>query len=196
MKKLLILVLVLAFCIPASAELIVYKMTCRERAFDRAADCPVREGLAETMWLVLDVDLEKLELLECGEVEGLGGEVITDAAIFKTWRLGRDRFYDYGSVDDIDLYVLDGQVCVVTQSCGAMCVMFGNYNRRTLSGYCIIDQQYLGYGSCYARLDVLLLKKAAREGWTEIDDILNYLEDKQPKNAQQGEMCAPYLGAP
>lgn len=191
----MLVMLVAVFCIPASAELVVYKMTCRERLFDQSQDCPAKEVLAETMWLVIEVDPEELALLECGDSDGVGGDAIIDAAIFKTWNLGREKLYDSAPVDDMAVFVLDDHIGILMRQCGVTSVVFGKISKiglpRSLTGHMISEGQYIGEGNCHARLNTRLTRMAYEEGWS-IGDVLGYLEDKQPKKAEQGNMCDPF----
>jgi hypothetical protein len=197
MKKVLLATLVLAFCVPASAELVIYKIRCRERVFDPNEICPDIERIDETIWLILDVNTAELKDLGCGDTEGVGGRVIKEAVIFKIWRIDGRKIYDFYSWDDMVVYVLDGEVLIWTQFCDATCIMEGNidpeYFLKSLKGQILINGQYTGQGDCRARLNTKLMETALEKGWTSTAEVLDHLERMQPKRVKQGDMCDPFF---
>lgn len=197
MKKLLFVMLLAAVCFPASAELAIYRMTIREGlgVFDAELECP-KVRLTETMWLVLDIDYEALEELECGDIADLGGEAVLDAAVFKAWSFGGVKFFDAMEVEDLYIYILSDDIAVVTEFCGARCIMEGKLRRndvpRSLKGYLQIeDGTYIGEGTCNARFSSTLKQKGIKQGWEDIYDAFDYLYSIQPNRAVEGDMCDP-----
>jgi len=198
MKKLLLVMLVLAFCIPASAELVIYKITCRETLFDRTDDCPEKVSLRETMWLILDVDPAEVDLLQCGDDVFLGDDAVPTAGIFKTWKLDRWKLWDDGFMFNVRFYILDGQVCVEMPFCSSRCVMKGRTRGgiapRSLNGHCVsFGDTAFGKAACSARLDRRMMRKFNRENISTVGDALDYLESIQPYDAIQGDACDPLM---
>jgi hypothetical protein len=197
MKKVLVAMLVLAFCVPASAELVIYKIRCRERVFDPNEICPDIKRIDEIIWLVLDVDMAELKDLGCGDTEGVGGCVIKEAVIFKTWRIDGRKIYDFYSWDDMVVYVLDSEVLILSQFCDATCIMEGKIDPenflKNLKGQILINGQYIGQGNCWARLDTKLMETALEKEWTSTAEVLDHLEKMQPKRVKRGDICDPFF---
>jgi len=196
MKKLLFIIIVTAFCIPASAELVIYKISCREKLFDPSDDCPENVVLNEKMLLILDIDPAEVQLLECGDQVNLGHPAVPDAQIFKTWKLGRQKLWDDSVLTDpIALFVFDDQVFFdLPVSCN-FCFMEGrtrgaDITPRNLYGcYVATHGQVIGEGTCRARLDKRTMRSLKRKGITTVDDALDYLVSIQPDDAIQGSTC-------
>jgi hypothetical protein len=201
MKKVLVATLALAFCVPASADLVVYKISSRE-AVARYSDpnnC-LKVKLSETMWVILDVNEPNLAALECDRRD-LGDDDIMDGAVFKTFKAGRDRFYGselWPGNFSLVAYILNEQATLRIGICYVECVMEGKIGRRdilprSLAGYCTIaGGGTVGEGSCRARLDTSLARIIEEEGYITVAEVLAYLESIQPDDATEIDICDPF----
>jgi hypothetical protein len=202
MKKLILLLIILTLCVPAfcgdyNNALLVYKVVVHEKMFQRAEEsCPVKKPLSEIMWLVLEVDIDAAQKLECGDVEELYGYVINDAIMFKRWTYRGQRYYDNEIYPNyFEAHIVKHHAVVRMGFCDVQCITEGVMGRNNfpsfMHGYGLIDGQYIGEANINIRYAPGLTNLARRKEWSKYD-IMDYLTDRQPRKAMHGDGCDPF----
>lgn len=201
MKKLLLLVVILAMCIPASAELLIYKMNFREKVFTADDDCPSSTTLNEAIWLVIDINDVNIADVNCGDILELDPNgVVADAGMFKTWKLNGEHLSDTPEVTLLDYHILDGnKIAIVFEFCDSTSMLEGTaktgLSAKSLKGSGINNGTIVGSGTVTARIDGRLTKIVERGGedYDTVDEVIAYLEDLYD-DYLAGDACDPLSG--